>query len=115
MRACFGPVCARVAQVHEQWAAAGLAPRLISSTHLPGGYTMLEMDVLRSADGWGTLQAVLSTAADPGARSALCTAVEQALGVAHALPGQGVHGDMRPPNILVRSAGGSWQGMFFDF
>lgn len=42
-------------------------------------------------------------------------AVEQALGVAHALPGQGVHGDMRPPNILVRSAGGSWQVMFVDF
>lgn len=100
--------------VHEAWAAAGLAPALHLTAKLPGGLTQVVMERLPcgGGGGWATLLE------RPEAR----TDAVAALAAAHAVPlpqgGRGAHGDCRPGNVLVRARGGGGAGFdvrFVDF
>lgn len=86
-------------EVHAAWAAAGLAPALVSHAPLPGGMSMVMMEEL-SPQKWRdvlSLPAAVARAAAPR--------IEAALARAHALPlsggGLGVHGDLRLPNVML--------------
>jgi hypothetical protein len=91
------------ADVHAAWARAGLAPELLSVDALPGGLRMVVMQLLPRTDGW----CMLSKVSPPAARVAALAAALAALCAAHALPlpaaaADGVHGDCRACNVLVR-------------
>ncbi|KAG2422112.1 hypothetical protein HXX76_016269 [Chlamydomonas incerta] len=77
----FARMSADALRVHRAWAAAGLAPEVVSTRRLPCGLIMLVMELLAPEDGWVMAHAVVVDA-DRG----LC----------------GVHADMRQANVMVR-------------
>ena len=87
--------------LHQELAEAGLMPCLFKSPKVyPGGFTVLQMVHLSSDEGWTRLDSVPSIP-DP----AVVEACEAALVRLHGcLGGKAVHGDLRPPNIFIRSA-----------
>ncbi|KAG2446660.1 hypothetical protein HYH02_008230 [Chlamydomonas schloesseri] len=93
---------------HRRWADLGLAPKILRSMPLPGGWLLVEMEWL-SASQWQPLSELSGQQLD----EARC-AVQQALECAHAATGM-VHGDVRPPNCLVRCSKASWEVRFVDF
>ncbi|PNW71056.1 hypothetical protein CHLRE_17g744697v5 [Chlamydomonas reinhardtii] len=93
---------------HQQWADLGLAPKILRSMPLPGGWLLVEMEWL-SAPQWRPLSQLPEEELD----EAHC-AVQQALERAHAATGM-VHGDARPPNCLMRRDKASWEVRFVDF
>jgi hypothetical protein len=114
------------ADVHAVWAAAGLAPQLISHARLPGGLHMVVMELLDVASGWRVLRQLPRGAAANAAHGAALAALQRA----HAAPlpcgGRGAHGDCRAVNVMVRlapavpAAGGGgtapeWEVRFVDF
>ena len=80
---------------HVATAHAGHAPALLGVAPLPGGWTAVVMEAL--TDGWREYDA----RADEE-RAAAAAAYDAALRV----PGN-VHGDLRPPNVLVRGGRGA--------
>ncbi|KAG2484496.1 hypothetical protein HYH03_016725 [Edaphochlamys debaryana] len=106
------------AQVHRAWHGAGVAPELLEARRLPhSSYTMVVMELLGEEEGWMSPSSV-----PPTGREGLVEAVRNALQTAHATPllegqGKGVHGDMRRPNIMVKTPGpgGRWLVRFIDF
>ena len=110
-------------EVHEAWATAGVAPKLLSCDSLPGGYWMTKTEYLDPRDGW----ICLCYLTEQDALQAT-TAVREALEVARScLPGA-VHGDLRAANTLVRrrkpmpgsgleghESEGIWEVRFIDF
>ena len=104
--------------VHRLWAEEeGLAPELIFVHRLPGGIDMVGMEYLDPAAGWVRLADVRSDQAE-----ALRPDVRRALAKAHALrldDRSTVHGDVRPPNVMVRLTAGELKGprpiCFVDF
>ena len=117
------PVCVKFSRheygtdVHQTWAAAGLAPKLYECSLLPGGLRMVVMELLRKEDGWRMLYE-LPDAERHAARAAALAVLD----TAHALQlpdgRRGVHGDCRPANTLVRAAPaapGGWEVKWIDF
>jgi hypothetical protein len=100
-------------EVHAAWAEAGHAPLLYEVRALPGGLTMVVMELLPRIHDW----CMLSDSLPPEAWAA----AHAALRVVHAtlLPGggYGVHGDCRPNNILLRQrpSPGGYDVRFVDF
>ena len=101
-------------EVHAAWAGAGHAPALYEVCALPGGLTMVVMELLPRTHGWRMLSDSMSPEAWAAARAALQ--------VVHAteLPGgggRGVHGDCRPNNVLLRQlpSSGGYDVRFVDF
>jgi hypothetical protein len=104
-------------QVHAAWAEAGHAPALYEVTLLPGGLTMVLMELLARTSGWLMLRDVPEAAAD-----AAWAAARAALRAVHATPlpdgSYGAHGDCRDINVLVRQSGAgavAWEVRFVDF
>ncbi|KAG2422317.1 hypothetical protein HXX76_016118 [Chlamydomonas incerta] len=93
---------------HQRWADLGLAPKILRSMPLPGGWLLVEMEWL-SAPQWRPLSKLSKEELD----EAQC-AVQQALERAHTATGM-VHGDVRPPNCLMRRDEASWEVRFVDF
>ena len=101
-------------EVHTAWAEAGHAPALYEVRALPGGLTMVVMELLPRTHGWR----MLSDSMPPEAWAD----ADAALRVVHAtvLPGgvgYGVHGDCRSNNILLRQSpsSGGYDVRFVDF
>jgi len=101
-------------EVHEAWAVAGHAPALHEVVPLPGGLTMVVMELLPRTQKWRMLSESMPPEAWAAARAALQ--------VVHAteLPGcggRGVHGDCRPNNVLLRQRPslGGYDVRFVDF
>ncbi|PNH01116.1 hypothetical protein TSOC_013011 [Tetrabaena socialis] len=102
-------------EAHRAWAAIGLAPQLHRFLVLPGGWVMVEMELLGVQDGWAELacQTGLDVTAAAAAAEAALLQAHQARGCA----GQGyAHGDMRDTNIMVRrkAAGGSSEASAYE-
>lgn len=103
-------------EVHAAWAEAGHAPTLYEATLLPGGLTMVVMELLARTDGWRMLHEIPHSEAAPA-----WAAARAALTVVHqkALPSGefGVHGDCRAINVLLRRvlSSGSYDVRFVDF
>ncbi|KAG2433730.1 hypothetical protein HXX76_008095 [Chlamydomonas incerta] len=97
----FARMSADAIRVHRAWAAAGLAPAVVSTRRLPCGLVMLVMELLAPEDGW-----VMFCSLPPHQKQQLDGAVVAALGLAHSiivdrgLPG--VHADLRQANVMVR-------------
>lgn len=92
--------------VQRAWAAAGLAPEVLSCKALPGGFSMVTMEYLSPDSGWRTLFELPERERGKALKSA-----ERALARAHTVPvafgssgGQGfaAHGDCRSANVMVR-------------
>jgi len=84
-------------ELHKEAAAKGLAPELVHTEALPGGFSYVEMEYLDERDGWCKLSEYQG---DLDAVRAPCKASLHEL---HAcLGGQAVHGDVRPANIMIR-------------
>jgi hypothetical protein len=81
---------------HAAAVTEGHAPALLGVARLPGGWTAVVMAALAAADGWREY-----TARAEEERTAATAAYNKALR-AHG----NVHGDLRPPNVLVRGGGG---------
>jgi hypothetical protein len=104
--------------VHTAWAKAGHAPMLHEVTSLPGGLTMVVMELLARTDGWRMLHDVRGADAD-----AAWAAARAAVRAVHAslLPdgsSYGAHGDCRETNVLVRQqsvSANTWETRFVDF
>jgi len=98
---CTRPFIGAGEVVHRLWAAEALAPHLLFAHRLPGGIAMVGMELLDPDAGWRRLSDVPTAAARK-----LSPEVQRALAAAHALQttdgGVTVHGDMRPPNVMVR-------------
>lgn len=76
---------------------------------LPGGWQLVEMEWLPGPE-WRQLSDLLGAELDQA-----LAAVRAALESAHGATGM-VHGDVRPPNCLVRcDAGSGWHVRFVDF
>ena len=87
--------------LHHEIAGKGLMPKLLEEPmHYPGGYTMVEMEYLDPADGWASLQSFTGPA-DPGDVERACNYALQ--GLHESLGGKAVHGDLRAPNVFIRS------------
>jgi hypothetical protein len=100
--------------VHAAWAVAGHAPALHEVVLLPGGLTLVVMELLPRTHNWRMLSDSMPPEAWAAARAALQ--------VVHAakLPGaggHGVHGDCRPNNVLLRQrpSSGGYDVRFVDF
>jgi hypothetical protein len=110
--------------VHRAWADAGAAgtgaraPALHELRPLPGGLTMVVMELLPRTAGWRMLREVAAADADVA-----WAAASAALADVHARPlpggGYGAHGDCRAVNVLVRpradACAGGWDVRFVDF
>ena len=119
----FGFVALSIArsllQVHKAWHAAGVAPELYSATPVGDrSMVMVVMEHLREEDGWKALSEVPRK----GMTQELQEAVREALRKAHAakLPcgRTAAHGDVRGPNVLVRTTKGGGSApevRFIDF
>ncbi|PNG99878.1 hypothetical protein TSOC_014332 [Tetrabaena socialis] len=112
-------------EAHRAWADHVLAPKVFRHEALPGGYHMVEMELLDEADGWMPLSAVGAAVYDSVEEEAL-----QRLTAAHTSSKPTfVHGDMRPANCMVRhrpardgdgssssdGSSGDWDVRFLDF
>ncbi|PNH07961.1 hypothetical protein TSOC_005547 [Tetrabaena socialis] len=98
-------------EAHLAWAELDLAPEVRRAELLPGGWQLVEMEWLSEPE-WQMLSNLPS-----GELGEALGAAEKALQTAHAATGM-VHGDVRPPNCLVRrdaEGAGSWQVRFVDF
>ncbi|GIL42556.1 hypothetical protein Vafri_518 [Volvox africanus] len=99
-------------EAHMAWAAIGLAPKVLHSEQLPGGWLLIEMELL-PMPGWRRLSDLPGTEAEEALHS-----VNKSLEKAH-METNMVHGDVRPPNCLVWRCGpmdaGPWQVRFVDF
>ncbi|KAG2438212.1 hypothetical protein HXX76_005815 [Chlamydomonas incerta] len=99
----FARMSADALRVHRAWAAAGLAPEVVSTRRLPCGLIMLVMELLAPEDGW-----VMFYSLPPRRQQQLHGAVVAALARAHAVVVDadrglcGVHADMRQANVMVR-------------
>ncbi|PNH03234.1 hypothetical protein TSOC_010728, partial [Tetrabaena socialis] len=94
-------------EVHAAWHSVGVAPALYSATPVGGGsMVMVVMEHLRMEDGWTALSEVPRK--DRGQQ--LQAAVRGALSKAHAVQlgcgSAAAHGDVRGPNVLVRTVEG---------
>ncbi|KAG2447159.1 hypothetical protein HYH02_007905 [Chlamydomonas schloesseri] len=103
---------------HQRWAELGLAPQVLRSEPLPGGWLLVEMEWLPTLE-WRKLSELLLLLSSSGPELAQAlSAAQGALARAHAATGL-VHGDMRPPNCLVRRSGEAgapaWEVRFVDF
>ncbi|KXZ51204.1 hypothetical protein GPECTOR_13g691 [Gonium pectorale] len=88
-------------RVHHAWAAAGLAPALLSERRLPCGLTMLVMERLRPEDGWAMFRSLA-----PELKLQLNEEVLKKLEDAHGVDvdgkGKAVHADMRQANVMIK-------------
>lgn len=106
--------------VHKLWADAGLAPKLLQHSVLPGGLHQVVMEFLHPSHGWMMLSKVNK---DPSVMEAAIAGLRRAHRLM--LPnGQGTaHGDCRDVNVLVRQRSASsdsgdaslWEVRFVDF
>ena len=110
--------------VQRLWADHLLAPKVLDTFRLPGGTDMVLLEYLDPAEGWRGLSELWPEAGASRSRERACAwaaclaAVRAALARAHALrltlpspsdsgggllsgPVCTVHGDVRPPNIMV--------------
>ena len=81
---------------HAAAAMEGHAPALLGVARLPGGWTAVVMAALAAADGWREYDA--GAAEERTAAAAAYNTALRARG--------NVHGDLRPPNVLVRGGRG---------
>ena len=96
------------AAAHKQAHEAGAAPELLGIATLPGGWNVVVMERLDSADGW-----LAYDRAQPEQVKAVQSAWLRGVS-AHG----NVHGDLRDANILVRvlpAAASAWDVRFVDF
>ncbi|PNH12251.1 Reticulocyte-binding protein 2 a [Tetrabaena socialis] len=102
--------------VHEGWAAAGLAPVVFKRVSLACGLTMLVMELLGRGDNW-----IVFYDLDLEAKQLLCPAVREKLARAHdtiIVHGQKtVHADLRQANVMVKQEqdGELCEVRFLDF
>ncbi|KAG2423370.1 hypothetical protein HYH02_015342 [Chlamydomonas schloesseri] len=95
---------------HQAWAGLGLAPQINFVEQLPGGWILIEMEWLPEPE-WRQLSDLQQGAELEEALAA----VREALECAHTETGM-VHGDVRPPNCMVRrSSSNGWEVRFVDF
>lgn len=125
--------CSLLVQVHEAWQAAGLVPQLHLCQALPGGYSLVMMELL--GPDWLALWQLFERPGSSNSssnysdadREQCLQAVQGALQHAHSIVVQqggikapAVHGDCRGPNIMVRRMGSSsssgrvWDVRFVD-
>ena len=86
-------------QLHRELAAGGQkwAPAFLGQTVHPGGVHVTEMEYLSGEQGWMELTEY------SGDWQALQPMADEALwGLQQCLGNAAVHGDLRPPNIMVR-------------
>ena len=86
-------------QFHRELAAGEKkwAPAFFGQTQHPGGVHVSEMEYLSGSQGWTPLSRYT------GDRQALKPMAEEALrGLQQCLGNTAVHGDLRPPNIMIR-------------
>ena len=107
-------------EVHEAWATAGLAPKLLEHRHVAGMWQQVVMEHLPpnlpNASGWLTMRYLMQPFKEqlktaprqlvlpPDMRPHLLQQAEQLLCDAHAVLVSGLraaHGDARPDNIMV--------------
>ncbi|EFJ21600.1 hypothetical protein SELMODRAFT_417464 [Selaginella moellendorffii] len=102
-------------EAHKLWAKANVAPSLHSAVDIGGGWIQVEMVYLRKEDGWQDAKQVVSDCArDPASLNRLTECIKAAAIKGHKTGY--VHGDLRLPNIKLRSrADGSFDVMFIDF
>ena len=88
-------------EVHEGWADAGLAPKLLAFEQLPGGWFMVIMQQLGA--GWQLLSSLATGESKKEARRAALCALQQAhtLEVFGPSCPRSVHGDARDTNVMV--------------
>jgi len=100
-------------EVHQAWAAHGLAPQLYAWAKLPGGMYMVVMEQL-DPSAWTNLHRY-----DSSGRPCVARVVRQALEMAHSITlpsgGKAAHGDCRKPNIMVKGEGENAEVKFVDF
>jgi hypothetical protein len=98
------------AEAHQAAVTAGLAPAILSYSHLPGGMWMVVMEPLQNdfkpCDEFNELS------------GSLTTTIRTSLDLFHALGY--VHGDMRDSNVFVRKRTGpskdaTWECKFIDY
>ncbi len=107
-------------EAHQEWARLNLAPALHRFKYLPGGFVMVEMELLDPAS-WMTLYQ-LSRQDPTRAESATAAALAELERAYHEGAKRFVHGDARPANCMVRrssagsgSGSGGWEVRFVDF
>ena len=86
-------------ELHKELAATErkLAPAFFGQTEHPGGVHVIEMEYLSGSQGWMPLSQYT------GDWQALKPMAEEALrGLQKCLGNMAVHGDLRPPNIMIR-------------
>ncbi len=99
-------------RLHELLADADLAPKLLDSDHLPGGWFKVEMGYL-DPDEWESFQEVLDEGTEAEIELAHA-AVVPCLERLHSMPGgPWVWGDARNPNIMLRWWESHWDDQSF--
>lgn len=104
--------------MHDAWYKAGgqepLVPKLVDCVELPGGWSMIVMELL--GEDWRSLQQ-LHHLLRGEAVVEVAKALERAHNVDVRLEGgsfsRAVHGDVRPPNVLVRFTDDTVSGVRF--
>ncbi|KAG5187915.1 hypothetical protein JKP88DRAFT_262308 [Tribonema minus] len=105
-------------EVHDAWYEAGgqepLVPKLVDCVELPGGWSMIVMELL--GEDWKSLQQ-LPHLLRAGAVVEVAKALERAHSVDVCTEGgtfsKAVHGDVRAPNVLVRFTDDTVSGVRF--
>lgn len=111
MRALLAPITA-ARTTHISPSACMLRIQVQRVETLPGGWILVEMEWLPDTAGWRPLSEL-----QVGELNEALGAVTEELKRAHSSTGM-VHGDLRPPNCMVRRSAegpGPWQVRFVDF
>lgn len=106
-------------QIHQLVEQADLAPKMHACEHLPNGRSVVHL-----GEGWQTLSSVLTSQLGEEQQKKLREVVSSAQTTFHNLQmslGEAavkkalVHGDMRPPNVMVQQVGDDFAVRLIDW